>query len=114
MITHRLIADQFNKPINFNQFDPLVIDSTKDKVATFSTPGGIITEALKYAFPLAGIILFVMILWGGFEILSSATSSKGQDAGKQRITAAVVGFFILFLSYWLIRLIGLIFGVSVI
>ncbi len=105
--------DQINaaasKGVDFDKFNPLVIDgSTKN----FSTPGSFITEALKFAFPAAGIILFVMILWGGFEMIAGATSAKGKDAGRQRITAAVIGFMLLFVSYWLMRLLGFVFGVT--
>src|SRR5471030_1986648 len=98
MIQHTLIAQ------NFDQFNPLIIGGST-KAAQFSTPGGVITEVLAYAFPVAGMILFVMILWGGFEMVAGASSSKGKDAGKQRITASLIGFLLLFVAYWLSKLI---------
>lgn len=80
---------------------------------TFSTPGGIISRALLFAFPIAGIILFLMIVWGGFEMVTGATNAKSMDAGKQRITAAVIGFGLLFVSYWLMQIVELVFGLSI-
>jgi hypothetical protein len=114
MIQHQLLAQAAapQPTTGFDQFNPLIIGQSA-KAGQFKTPGGVITEVLKYAFPLAGMILFVMILWGGFEMLAGATSSKGKDSGRLRITAAVVGFFLLFLAYWIMRLVGLVFGITI-
>jgi len=79
----------------------------------FSSPAGIINRVLLFAFPLAGLILFVMIVWGGFEILSVATNSKGVQAGKQRITAALLGFGLLFVSFWIIQIVEYIFNLAI-
>lgn len=79
-----------------------------------SRPGGIISRLLRFAFPLAGIVLFVMLIWSGFEIFTGATSGKKSlDAGKQRATAAVIGFFLLFVSYWLAQILEVIFGITI-
>lgn len=79
----------------------------------FQRPAGIVNELLKLAFPLAGIILFMMIVWGGFEMLYGAASSKAQEAGKQRITAAIIGFVLLFVSYWIAQILQTITGVNI-
>lgn len=81
--------------------------------ADLTTPRGIISRLIPYLFTFAGLILFIMILWGGFEMLSGAASAKNQEAGKQRITAAIIGFFLLFCSYWLAQLVELVLGVSI-
>jgi hypothetical protein len=80
---------------------------------TLTTPGGIISKLLEFAFPLAGIILFVMLVWGGFEILYGSSTSKSMEAGKNRITAAIIGFFLLFASFWIIQILEVIFGVTI-
>lgn len=79
----------------------------------FLTPRGIISALLPYLFTLGGLILFVMLIWGGFEMLSGAANPKSQEAGKQRMTAAVIGFILLFASYWFAQLLQIIFGISV-
>lgn len=80
----------------------------------FQTPGGIMSVLLPYLFTIAGLILFVMILWGGFEMLSGASDTKAQEAGKQRIIAALIGFVLLFISFWIAQIIQYIFGVNVV
>lgn len=96
--------DSLNPLVQFG--DPTVNES-------FTTPGGIISRALVFAFPIAGLILFVMLVWAGFEILGGATEKKSVEAGKQRATAAVIGFVLLFASYWLIQILEVMFGVTI-
>lgn len=76
-------------------------------------PAGVINRALAFLFPIAGLILFVMLVWGGFEMLTGAASKKSLDSGKQRITAALIGFLLLFASYWIVQLVEAITGVVI-
>jgi hypothetical protein len=92
--------------------NPLKITGS-DQAEALSTPGGIISRVLLFAFPMAGLILFVMILWGGFEMLAGSATKKSVDAGKQRITAAIIGFVLLFVSYWIIQIISVVFGINI-
>lgn len=80
---------------------------------TSPSPAGFINRALTFAFPIAGLILFIMIVWGGFEMLSGATSKKSIDQGRQRITAALIGFVLLFTAYWIIKVVEAMFGVAI-
>jgi len=94
-----------------DQFNPLKQHSTK--ADQLSTPGGIISEVLRFAFPIAGIILFVMLILAGLKILTGATNSKNIDEGKQMVTTAVIGFIILFAAYWIAQLLEIIFGIKI-
>ncbi len=78
-----------------------------------TTPRGIIGRLLPYLFVFGGLILFVMLVWGGFEMLTGAANPKSQEAGKQRITTAFIGFILLFCSYWLAKILEIVFGISV-
>ncbi len=77
------------------------------------TPGAIINRALTVIiFPVAGIGLLILILWGGFQMISGSTTGKQNniDMGKKRITTAIIGFIVLFCVYWIWRLITLATG----
>lgn len=80
---------------------------------TLSTPGGIISRLLQFAFPLAGMILFVMIVVGGFQILTGAGSQESMKAGRERVTMAIVGFLLLFASYWIAQLLEQILNIKI-
>lgn len=70
------------------------------KLSDISVYVGNILEA---AIPLIGLISFVMILLGGFSILTSAGNPEGMKKGTQTITLAVAGLALAVLS-WLILL----------
>jgi hypothetical protein len=78
------------------------------------TLGGVVTAVLPYIFAAAGIALLLMIISGGFELLTSAGDPKKLDSGKQRLTNAVIGFIIIFVAYWLTQLAGIMLGLSTI
>jgi len=96
-----------------NNLNPL----QQSNVSTFRdgvTIGAVLSRFLDFAFPIAGIILLLMILWGGFEMVYGATNKKSLDAGRQRITSAIVGFIILFVTLWVIQIVETLFGITII
>jgi hypothetical protein len=94
-----------------NALNPLAIGGGD---RTLTTPGAIISKALSsFIFPIAGIILFVVLLLGGFQMLTGAASSKGLEEGKQKVTSAIIGFILLFAAYWIAQLLELIFGIRI-
>lgn len=96
----------------FNSLNPLKIAGSPN-AEQLSTPGGIVSRLLNFLFPLAGLLLFLLISWGGFEILAGAPSAKGNEAGKNRITAAIIGFILLFSTYWMAQIVEVIFGITI-
>lgn len=87
-------------------FDPNA--SVADKV------GLIIGEVLKYVFVIAGLLLLFFLISGGFQLLLSAGNEKTMEMAKNKITNAIFGFLLLFLSYWLVQILEFILGISVI
>jgi len=100
-------------PLNFAGSDgDITADVASAHVDQLSDPGGIVSRVIEFIFPIAGLILFVMIIWGGFEMMMGATNKKSLDSGKQRVTAAIVGFIILFSVYWIAQIVEMMFGVN--
>ena len=79
----------------------------------FETPADIINEALKYIFPFAGLILFFFFIAAGFMLLTSAGNEEKTKKASSMLTSAVIGFVILFVSFWLMKLLQFIFGFEV-
>lgn len=100
-------------PLQIAGGDTIDDDTPSEFADDLSTPGGIVSRLLVFIFPLAGLILFLMISWGGFEIITGAGDSNKVTAGKQRATAAIVGFLILFASYWMVQIMEVVFGVVI-
>ena len=79
----------------------------------FTTLSSLITVALPYLFSIAGLILFAYLVWGGFDYLTSMGDPKKAEAGKNKITYAVLGFIIIFASYWLVQIISRLFNLGI-
>jgi hypothetical protein len=76
------------------------------------TLGNIISALLSFIFPLAGLILLLFIILGGFRYMTSAGDPKAIQSAKSLITTAFMGFIIIFLAYWLTRLVATVLGLE--
>lgn len=81
--------------------------------AGFTTPRGIISILLPPILVIAGLILLFQLISGGFQIMTAVQDPGQADAGKQRITAAVGGFLLLFAAYWIAQILQVVFGITI-
>jgi len=79
----------------------------------FTTIGGIISAFLPYLLTIAGLILFGMLVMGGFTMLAGAADKESQEKGKKMITSAVIGFFVIFAAYWIAQILQVIFKINI-
>jgi|SRR3989339_904831 len=93
-----------------------------DKITPFPTAtygtnvtiGKIISDILPYIFWITGILLLVYLLMGGFQLMFAAGDPKKVQGAWGKITNAVIGFVIIFVAYWVTKLIGNIFNIQII
>jgi hypothetical protein len=76
--------------------------------------GSLVSLFLKISFVLAGLILLFYFILGGISMISSAGKSdpKAAEQAKATITSAVIGFVVVFTAYWIVELIGKLFGIT--
>ncbi len=55
---------------------------------------------------IAGGLAFLLILFGGLQILTSAGNPERLNAGKELLTSAISGLILVALSLFLLQLIG--------
>lgn len=72
----------------------------------------IVSLALKFVFPAAGILLLFYLIVGGFSLMTSGGDPKGMQAAKGKITSALIGFVIIFAAYWIVQIVGIILGLE--
>lgn len=72
--------------------------------------GPILSNALPIVIGLAGLGLLLMIILAGYTLMTSAGDAKKMEEGKQRLTFAILGFLIVFGAYWLVQILGVMFG----
>jgi hypothetical protein len=78
-----------------------------------SNIGRIIFDLFPYLFVIAGLILLFYLIAGGFQMMTSANDEKGLISAKGKITNALVGFLLLFISFWLVQIIEAILGIKI-
>ncbi len=72
----------------------------------------IIENTIKLLTPFAAIVLFVMILWGGYKFIF-AGDPKSAGQARNVLTYAVVGIILIVVSYLILNLIHQTTGVDV-
>lgn len=77
--------------------------------------GNLVSVLISNAYILAGVLFLVLLLIGGFTVMTSAGAGNPEQAAKgwKIISAAFIGFLIIFVSYWIIQLIQLIVGFKI-
>lgn len=98
--------------IDFNQLKDAIPSLKPEFQPGGGDVAGIINIIIPYLFVIAGLILLFMLIYGGFHMMVAANDPKGLQEARAKITNALVGFLLLFISYWLVQIIEVIFGVS--
>lgn len=75
----------------------------------FTNLASLVNEAQRFIFPIAGIILLVFLIWGGFDFLTAMGDPKKAESARNKITYALLGFIIIFAAYWIVQLLSYIF-----
>lgn len=78
------------------------------KIAEFQTLGGFVSSFLPKVLILAGVIFFFLVVFAGVGVIAGAGSSDAhaKEKSKSFLTYAVIGFVIIFASYWIVQLIS--------
>jgi len=96
-----------SQSLNFgNQTIQGPLDSSVDSL------GEIITQSLSFIMPMAGIVLLFVLISGGYDYMMSQGNPDKIKSGQAKITSGIVGFILLILSFLIVRLIALIFGLG--
>jgi hypothetical protein len=61
---------------------------------------------LQKIIGIAGGIAFLLIVFGGFKVMTSAGNPKGIQAGQEMISSALIGLLLIIFSAFLLELIG--------
>jgi len=77
----------------------------------FTNLASLVNNALPFVFAIAGMILLGYLIWGGFDYLTSLGDPKKAEAGKNKITSAILGFLIIFVAFWLVQIVQFLFKI---
>lgn len=71
-----------------------------------TSPQGFVQDFLGLAIGIGGGIAFLLILFGGFQMMTSAGNPEHLNAGRELVTAALSGLLLIIFSVFLLRIIG--------
>ena len=93
-------------------WDPLANQTEGGKISAGSSIGDIVFSLIPIVLGFSGLILFVLLVFGGFQILTASGNQEAISKGKGMISNALIGFAIVFFAYWIMQLIQAMFGLG--
>lgn len=90
----------------------LKLNSSQTVSEIYSKPADLINVIVPNLFVIAGVFLFLMIVYAGFKF-SMSGGSKGKDDSKEILKSALIGFMVMFSAYWIIQIIEVVTGVTI-
>lgn len=74
--------------------------------ATLSELEDIFARILQASIPFAGIVLFIILVMGGFKYITSSGDAQKAAAAKNTITYAIIGVIIVATAYIIIQMVS--------
>jgi len=89
------------------------VGSAGDGVATIGSLASVFSNILQAVVALSGVVLFVMLIVGGFNFLFSGGDQKKLEKAKGTVTSAIVGLVVFIGAYLILFFIKTFTGVDV-
>ena|SRR3989338_10055915 len=87
--------------------------SPKGSIDAVKNIGDLISAAIGAAFMVSFLLVFVMLVWGGVQWITSGGDKENTQKAKDRITSALVGLAIIGGAWALMKIVGAFFGVDI-
>ena len=87
---------------------------TVNNVATLRGFEGLFSNVVTNILALAAIVLFIMLLVGGFKFISAGGDPKAVEGAKKTLTYAVAGMVLIASAYLILRFINIFTGIDVV
>jgi hypothetical protein len=82
-------------------------------VSSVENIGNLIGAGVGTAFLISFLLVFVMLVWGGIQWVTSGGDKENTQKARDRITHALVGVAIIGGAWALMKLVELFFGVNI-
>lgn len=70
----------------------------------FTDVGELINKALRFVMVIAALLVFLYLIWGGIEWITSGGDKGKTESARNKITAAVIGLIVVAASYAILQL----------
>ena len=69
-------------------------------------PAALVQQILRFSMGIGGGIAFLLMIFGAFQMITSAGSAEALKAGQERFYSAIIGLLFLIFSVILLKIIG--------
>lgn len=92
------------------------LNDTRGDLYRYDSISRYVSAIISGAISIAGIILLFLLIGGGIGMIAGAGKNdpKAVEAGKKTATSALIGFIVVFSTYWIVKLIESITGLNLI
>jgi hypothetical protein len=87
--------------------------SVNQDVAQFWELETVFGNIVQAVLAFAGIVLFIMLLIGGFKYLTAGGDPKSVESAQKTLTYAVIGLVLIALAYLILKFISVFTGADV-
>jgi TRAP-type C4-dicarboxylate transport system permease small subunit len=70
----------------------------------FTDMGELINKSLRFVMVIAALLVFLYLIWGGIEWITSGGDKGKTESARNKITAAVIGLIVVAASYAILQL----------
>mgnify|MGYP001607593183 CR=1 FL=1 len=92
-------------------FDPTTSEVVGD-VPTLKGLEAVFSNVVSVVLSLAGVVLFIMLIYGGFKYLTAGGDPKALEGAKGTLSHAILGLVVLILAFIILKVIAEVTGVS--
>ncbi len=98
---------QGNCETGFHTVGPLCVPNGpgfgNDSIANANSAGGLAIKIIRFLLYFAGIVAVIMIIIGGYQVLTAAGNDTQAANGKKTLTNAIIGLIIIILAYVIVQ-----------
>ncbi len=73
----------------------------------------VLQNVINAALILAGVVAVFLIIWSGFQYVTSNGDKEKVDSARKRLTYAIIGLVFIFSSFMILRFISTFTGVGI-
>lgn len=77
----------------------------------YSTPAVLINVIVTNIFVIAGVILFLLMIYSGYLFITK--ESKGIEEARSTLTTAIIGLVVMFSAFWVVQIVQIMTGISI-
>jgi hypothetical protein len=82
-----------------------IVDTNVDPGEGFATDfGKLINGVLSFVMVIAALLVFLYLIWGGIEWITSGGDKGKTESARNKITSAVIGLIVVAASYAILTL----------